>query len=124
MCSYILIPATPELGSRSEFAVGAGASYNVVTVDALITGGAVQFHNSTTPEVRTYIWGVRLKGSYDYYLGRSVSLQGKVECNLVPSVNVPAVDYIESYSNTVTTLNSHSVDYSAIDLSIGVRLHF
>ncbi len=123
LLGYVLAPVTPLFTFRSEFAIAAGISYNTLLVDGTLSKySPASIQNLASFAVHKQVFGLHVRGSYDYYFSEYFSLQCKVEGNFMPSVNVPAVNYINPW-NEVKNLHSHSVNFSGIDLSFGVRCH-
>jgi hypothetical protein len=124
LCTYVPFPAEPFIGSPFEFAVAAGVSYNSLYVDGTISPfiyptPAPSFHEKENA------FGFQLRASCDYYFSRHISLQCKAGENFVPSsVDVPEVEYTDPYGDAPIILMAHSVNFSGLDLSVGIRYHF
>ena len=125
MCGYVLFPAAPLFASRSEFAIAAGVSYNSLSVDGTMSSifGSAYLQNPISFAVNKNVLGLHARASYDYYFSEYFSLQCKLEGKLIPSVDVPAVSHTNPVNHEVKTLMQHSVDFSGIDFSLGVRCH-
>lgn len=124
LCTYVLSPADPLLASPFEFAVAAGLSYNSLYVDGSISPFSYPTPGPSFHEKENAL-GFQLQASCDYYFSRYVSLQCKAGENFVPSsVNVPEVQYTDPYGDKPTILMAHSVNFSGLDLSVGIRYHF
>jgi hypothetical protein len=124
LCTYVFSPANPLLALPFEFAVSAGLSYNSQYVDGSIypfgyPNPGPSFHE------RKNTLGFQLQASCDYYFSRHISLQSKVGENFIPSsVDVPEVEYTGPYGGESIILMAHSVNFSGLDLSVGIRYHF
>ena len=107
---YIVLPLYHTIFKKSEFVLGTGLSYNFLTMNP-------------SPEVEKFrkdkkVFGGSLRASFDYYLWNDFSVQLKLTGRLMPSIDVPERNY-ENY-----TLKQHQVNFSAIDISFGIRIHF
>ncbi len=122
---YIIFPIDPLLLSRFEFAIGAGVSYNWLSVDGRVSSifGFAYGENPNVFAVNKEVVGVNLRGSLDYYLSRNFSLQCKLEGGFMPVIDVPSVTHVNPHDSTVKTLKGYSVDFSGLDFSIGLRFH-
>jgi hypothetical protein len=125
LCTYVPVPAAPQLASRSEFAIAAGMSYNSLSVGGTVSSifGSAYIQNPTSFAVDKHVLGLQLRASYDYYFSRYFSLQGKIDGTILPSVNVPAVSYTNPLNGEGKVLLPHSVNFSGFDFSLGVRCH-
>ena len=127
LIEYVPAPVSPQFISRFEFAVGAGLTYNSLSVDGTLSsirrGSAdVDVESPVSFEVKENIIGGQLRGSLDYYFSRSFSLQFRIDGRFVPAVDIPEISHITHY-NIKKTLKQHSVDFSTVDLSLGLRFH-
>lgn len=125
LVEYVPAPASPLFTSRSEFAIAVGLSYNLLSVNGTLSAlfGSAIIERPVSFAVKENIFGLHLRISYDYYLLRYLSLQLKGEGMLVPSIDVPTVSHTNPYNNEVKILRQHSVNFSNIDFSIGLRFH-
>jgi hypothetical protein len=126
LVEYVPCPVSPLLTSRLEFAMGAGLGYNALSVDGTLSAmfGSAIIERPVSFAAKKNSIGLHLRGSLDYYISRNVSLQFKSEARFISSIDVPAVNHTNPYSNEVKTLKRHSVDFSAIDFSLDLRFHF
>lgn len=122
---YLLIPVDPQLLSRYELAIGAGVSCNWLSVDGSISsyyGSAFGETPSLFAADKT-VAGAVLRMSLDYYVSRHFSVQGKLEEGIAQKLSVPSVTFVNSFDRSTKTLAAHSVDFSGLDFSVGVRYH-
>jgi hypothetical protein len=127
LVEYVPVPVTRLLTSRWEFAMGVGPAYNSLSADGTLSSsfGATIVHVPVVSFVtKKNTIGMHLRGSLDYYLWKSFSLQLKAEGKLIPSIDVPAISHTNPNNNEVKTLRQHDVDFSSIDFSLGLRFHF
>jgi hypothetical protein len=122
---YVVLPVDPQLLSRYEFAIGAGLSYNWLSVDGTLSAlfGSAIVNRPIAFAVSKGVVGVNLRGSLDYYISRNVSLQGRIEERFIRAIEVPSVTHVNPYNSATKTLNRHSVDFSGLDFSLGLRFH-
>lgn len=106
-------------------AIAAGVSYNSLSVDGTVSSifGSAYAQSPASFAVNKHVWGLQLRASYDYYFSEYFSLQCKVEGKLIPSVNVPAVSHTNPVDHEAKTLMPHSIDFSGLGFSLGVRCH-
>lgn len=124
LCTYVFSPADPLLASPFEFAVSAGLSYNSLYVDGSIYPFGYPTPGPSFHEKENAL-GFQLQASCDYYFSRHISIQCKAGENFIrSSVDVPEVEYTGPYGGDSTILMAHSVNFSGLDLSIGIRYHF
>jgi hypothetical protein len=123
---FVVAPVDPLLISRFEFAIGAGVSYSRLSVSSHISAlfGAAYGENPSIVEVNKTVPGVNLRASLDYYISRHVSLQGRIGGRIIKAVDVPSVTHVNPYDSSTKTLAAHSVNFSGMDYSLCVRLHF
>jgi hypothetical protein len=117
---YVIKPVAPLFTSRSEFAVAAGLSYNSLSVDGNLSGF---FERPVSFAVKENALGLHLRVSYDYYYSKHLSLQLKSGGMIIPSIDVPTISNINPNNNEVKTLKQHTVNFSGIDFSVGLRIH-
>lgn len=67
--------------------------------------------------------GANIRGSLDYYIARNFSIQGKLAALFVRALEVPSVSHMNPYDSKVKTLKSHSVSFTGIDFTFGLRFH-
>lgn len=111
LLEYVGTPAAPRFISRTESAVGAGLSLNSLSVSGRLS-------SSSPFEIKEEVVGVYVRGSIDHYYSRNVSLQLRLDVRLIPSVDVPEI------RSGTKTLQRHSVNFSAVALTLGLRFHF
>lgn len=126
LVEYVPTPVAPLLISRFEFAIGAGLGYNTLSVDGTLSAlrGSAVYARPVSFAFRESSIGAHLRGSIDYYASRNFSLQFKSEARFISSVDVPAISHINPNNNEVKTLKQHSVNFSAVTFSLGLRFHF
>ena len=109
---YIFNPINPQTRSRLEFAAGTGISYhNMIisgTLDSLSSGFRIK-ESKLIPHVRF---------TMDYYSRKRLSLQLKTAWKFNRPINIP------EQTNGNKTLISHSVNFKALDYTLGIRYHF
>ena len=120
---YVIAPVDPMLASRYEVAIGAGLSYNSLSVD----GNLNSIFGSDSYTVSKTVVGMNLRGSVDYYVSRNFSLQGKIEARFLPGISIPGQTYVNptnnSYFGDTKTLARHTINFSGVDFSVGLRFH-
>jgi hypothetical protein len=126
---YIPKPAAPLFMSNFEFAAGAGICYQRFTIEGTL------WDESTSFEDKENQIGLQVRTSLDYYLVKNVSFRLLLNGRLLPAITVPEISRtfsVESYDwergEFVTTqetkiLQTHKVNFSSVDLSLGLRLH-
>lgn|GEM_PF-1553362 len=122
---YVIVPVDKLLLSRYELAVGAGVSYNWLTVNGSVSSyvGSAYIQNPSTFMFEKRAIGAALRMSLEYYITKHFSVQGKFEQSFVPSLSVPPIAYVNPYDKRLKNLAGHSVDFSGSDFSIGLRIH-
>lgn len=122
---YVVLSVDPLLLSRYEFAIGAGLSYNWLSVDGRVSSvfGSAYGENPNVFAVDKEVVGVNLRGSLDYYLSRNCSSQGRIEGKFVRAIEVPSVTHVNPYNSATKTLKRHSVDFSGLSFSLSLRFH-
>jgi len=112
--------------SRSEIAFAAGPSYNLLTVD-----GSLNSFYSTSSETlpinfsknERYI-GLHARMRLDYYLTNSLSLQCHINGRIVPQIHIPSALNLSAAEDQPQILLPHQVNFSSLDFSLGIGLHF
>lgn len=122
---YVVFAVDPQLLSRYEFAIGAGLGYNWLSVDGRVSSGfgSAYGENPNVFAVDKEEVGVNLRVSLDYYLSRNLSLQCKLEGRSIGTIEAPSVTHANPYNGATKTLNRHSVGFSGLDISLGLRFH-
>ncbi|MCK5599372.1 hypothetical protein KAI78_07080 [bacterium] len=122
---YVRHRVSPLLLSRVEVVHGVGVCYNDLTVH-----GDLWSHYSDplkSFKVNKNIPGLLLKWSIAYYINKNMSIQFRVDGRIVPSVHVPSFTAsIEHITGKIEerTLKEHNVNFSSLDLSLGICLHY
>jgi hypothetical protein len=113
---YVLKEIEPPFISQFEICVGAGLSYNKLLFErsAYIVGE--EFFPPFKLENKAF--GGYAKASVDYYFWKNLSIQLRVMARLLPSVKVAEI------RGKDVTLKQHSINFSAVDASLGARVHF
>jgi len=107
---YTVLQYNSSILKKYEFVIGTGLNCNYLSINQTIT--VREF------EMDKKVFGGCLRASFDYYLWNDFSVQLKLTGRLMPSIDVPERNY-ENY-----TLKQHQVNFSAIDISFGIRIHF
>lgn len=119
---YVIIPVDLQPLSRYELAVGAGVSYNFLTVDGKMSAVApLVGMDPGAFAVNKNVPGFSVRASLDYYVSGRVSLLAKFEQRFIKPIQVPSVTYQEM--SQTKTLVPHSVNFSGMDISLGLHIH-
>ena len=122
---YIPLESDVQLGRHSEMSLGIGVTYNTLSVDGTISSlfGIAYAERPVHYTAQNNSPGLFMSATYDYYLTQSASFCFSLEGNFLHAVNVPAVGFTNPYSNDQKYLMPHSVEFSGLDISIGIRYH-
>ncbi|HPI73498.1 MAG TPA: hypothetical protein PLZ01_08820 [bacterium] len=123
--AYLPRPACPELCSRFEWALGAGIGYHALSVNGVLSSvfGIGIIEQAVFFKERKRCIGAHFRGSVDYYLSRKFSLQLQGEARVIPRVNLPLITYRNPYNQEEKKLAPHSVNFSGLGLTAGLRFH-
>jgi hypothetical protein len=126
LIGYVPHPVAPLFLSRFEFAIAAGIDYNSLSVNGTLNAlfGSAIINRPVSFKVTGHNLGVQLSSSIDYYFSKDFSLQLKCAGRIMPSLDIAEVNYTNPNNNEMKTLQAHTVHFSAVDLSVGVRFHF
>ena len=93
--------------------IGVGVTYNNITVNRSIG----YFNNNEFTEKNIY--GLQIRSGLDYYPLPNLSFQIKLMIDVVPSININ-----EFKSQDVEeVIKQHSINFSGVDVSAGIRFH-
>ena len=110
LADYTFNPITPENKTRLVFAVGAGAS-----VHRLLAGGVL---GTVDYRVQKYTFTPHYRFTIDYMSRKNLSLQLKAGYKPLQNILIP------EQTSGGNTLVAHSINYRALDVTVGVRYHF
>lgn len=112
LVDFVLLPVNPLLDRRWEIAAGLGLSSNHMIVE----GGL--FTTQLSWEFRKIALGGHVKGSIDYFVTRQMSMQFKLERNLISKINVPEQNLASYYM-----VEQHTLGLSGSNALLSLRLH-
>ena len=107
---YVILPINRFLLSRSELTIGGGiALYNL----KLNYGYSDEDYNYPERIIYNKL-GAHLRASYDYYFTSKVSMNLNFDGRILPNILVPATPRVQE----------HKINYSSLDITFGLHLHF
>lgn len=131
---FVPNPVSEVILSRAEVAIGAGMTYNTVTVtsDLDVVYTNADFHFVPTFSKTAKVVGGYAQSSFDYYVTKGLSLQFKLTGRFIPALGIPSraesYDFVDRQGKrqmgTITVIKSHALNFSSVDFSFGLRLHF
>jgi len=133
LVNYVIPRFKNRLLSRFESSFGAGFMYSSLSVyDYFTTTVSSHYFSPERIDFETRnsnfsvdknVVGLHVQGSMDFYVTKGISLQFKIAKRFLPRVEVPEYRYFDLSNNTEKTLTSHSIDFSSVGISCGLRAH-
>ena len=122
MMTWVKRPYKKGFTRRTEWAASMGMSLNTLTARTNVPVFDMNYSQYVNTGVtaagnfKKIRPGVVLRGSYDRYYTKNLSLHCAIESRIMPSLKV-------GQTGTFRPLKAHALNFSSIDASIGLRLH-
>lgn len=121
MMTRVKRPYEKGYTKRTEWALSMGVSLNNLTAETIAPAyetGTQYIRPWVTNEGRSREMkpGLVFRGSYDRYYLKNLSFHCAIESRIMPSLKV-------GQTGTFRPLMAHSLNFSSVDASIGLRLH-
>lgn len=115
----------PILKNRLEFSLAVGLSYCTIWVGRDLFDLEDSYH--AYKYQYTYdkaVYGGYARVGIDLYFVKNISLPVRVEGRFVPSAHIPTFHQTKEGTSITKTLLGHTVDGSAVGVSVGLAVHF